>query len=125
MTHLTTEAPERLHLLSLLVRARLEEALATADGQARAAKVKAGTVGIVAGGVSTRLSFQQGGIHLDQGDPKGADARAVGTLAAVVALCSGKIRVTDVLRGHLRVSGKVGLLRHALPLLQSGPDDER
>jgi len=118
MVRLTTEPPEALHLLSLLVRDRLEASLATPEGQKRARKIK-GTVGLGAGGMESRMRFDGQTVHLDQGPIASASVRGTGTLAAFLAICQGKVGAAQLLRGHIRVGGNPLLLVKALPLLQA------
>lgn len=118
MPRLTTDTPEGLHLLSLLLRAQLEASLATPAGKARARKISKGSVGLVAGEMETRLVFTGDRIHLDQAPLEGVSARAAGNLAAFTHFCLGRLRAADLLLGHVRVSGRLTLLRQVLPLLQ-------
>ena len=123
MVRLTTEPAEHLHLLSLLIRDRLQESLGTPAGQKRADKLK-GTVGLAAGGMESRMRFERGRVHLDQGPLREATVRGSGTLAAFLAVCQGKMKATQLLRGRLRVSGNPLLLARALPLLQAEAGDD-
>lgn len=124
MVRLTTEPKEHLHLLSLLVRDRLEESLATPEGQRRAGRLK-GAVGLSAGGMESRMRFEGDRVHLDQGPLTDTRVRGAGTFAAFLAICQGKVKAAQLLRGRLRVSGNPLLLMKALPLLQAhGRDDD-
>lgn len=121
MIRLTTEPVEELHLLSLLIRERLQASLRTTEGQTRVRTLK-GTVGLLAGGMVTRISFDTRSVHIDQGDFESAQARASGSLAAFLAVCRGRVGALDVLRGQVRVRGKPRLLAKVMPLLKSDHD---
>jgi hypothetical protein len=120
---LVTEPPEGLHVLSLMVRDRIGEALRTVEGRDRARRLQ-GRIGLAAGGMHTRLAFDGRTIHLDQGPLEETQARASGTLASFLAICQGKVRVGDVLRRQVRMAGNPLLLRRFLPLLSAGVPDE-
>lgn len=124
MVRLTTDSVEQLHLLSLLVRERLGRTLETPAGQTQAAKLR-GTVGLVAGGMETRMRFDGSTVHLDQGPATKARVRGQGTLAAFLAICQGKVGPVELLRGHVRASGNPVLLLKALRLLTPHDDHER
>jgi len=121
MVRLETENPQTLHLLSLLLRERLELALGTPEGQSRAKKIK-GKVSFVAEGMECRVAFSGDLIHLGQSTETKADVRAGGTLAAFVALCRGRARVMNVVRRQVRVRGNPLLLMKILPLLRAFDD---
>lgn len=117
MVRLETEPEPTLHLLSLLLRERLEIALGTPEGQQRARRLR-GSVAFVAEGMETLLRFEGSSIHLGQSDVRRADVRASGTLASFLAICRGHAGVVSVLRRQVRVRGNPILLMKTLPLLR-------
>ena len=120
---LVINAPDDLHLLSLLVRERLEGALETVEGRDLARRLE-GRVGLAAGEMRTTLAFEPGRIQLIQGEAEEARARATGTLSSFLAICHGKVRFSDVLRRQVHISGNLLMLRRFLPLLSMGIRDE-
>ncbi|MDF1566039.1 MAG: SCP2 sterol-binding domain-containing protein [Deltaproteobacteria bacterium] len=121
MVRLETENPQTLHLLSLLLRERLQLSLSTPEGQSRARKIK-GSAAFLAEGMETRVVFEGERIHLGQSQTGKIDVRAGGTLAAFVALCRGRARVMNVVRRQVRVRGNPLLLMKILPLLRAFDD---
>ena len=124
MPRLVHEPQDKLHVFSLLVRSRLESALSTVEGRDIARKLS-GRVGLAAGAMETGLTFDGRTVRMDQGAITTANARATGTLASFLAICQGKIRMGDILRGQVRVSGNLLLLRRFFPLLSVGVPDEQ
>lgn len=114
---------ENLHLLSLLVRDRLEAALETVEGRDAARRLK-GRIGLVASGMETALTFEGRSIDLDQRPLDDARAIASGTLASFLAICHGRVRLGDVVKRQIRVSGNLLLFRRFFPLLTMGMPDE-
>lgn len=124
VSRLVIELSDSPHILSLLIRERLEHVLRTSEGRELARRLK-GKICLTADRMSTSISFEGNILRIGQDTAQSPDAHAKGTLASFLAICGGKIRFSDIFRGQVRISGNLFLMRRFLPLLSIGMPDEQ
>jgi ubiquinone biosynthesis protein UbiJ len=118
--------PPRANLISLLVRAMLDDRLAHPKARTRAARLR-GAVLLRASDMSTMLRFQPGRITV--GEPREnakVTASIRGDMSSLLHLTAGQLPIRELLAGKLTIFGDPIMLLRLLMILRREPKgDER
>lgn len=106
-----------MNLLGYILYGIIERNLQTERGR-RAFKKTKGTIGLAASGMRVTLDFQGEQLQLEVGQAGPVDARVEGTIDTLMRISLGGNFVVPVLRGRLRVGGKIWRLLSLIQLLK-------
>ena len=119
MTEIHFAQPQRINLLGHFLHSLVARNLLDEKGKKTFRRMR-GAIGVRASQMAVTLRFDGNVLEIHTGMDAAVDAWVKGDLDTLLGVALGKSKVLPVLRGRLRVGGKIWKLLGLLRLLQVG-----